>query len=68
MTYQETKLLRLQNTSQKIPLFKDVLSLINGKDAIIIEIEILTPETRKIIINNWPYTTDIFKEYTKWKL
>lgn len=35
------------------------------KDAIIIEIEILTPETRKIIINNWPYTTDIFKEYTK---
>lgn len=38
------------------------------KDAIIIEIEIHTPETRKIIINNWPYTTDIFKEYTKWKL
>lgn len=33
------------------------------KDAIIINIEILTPETRKITINNWPYDKNIFKEY-----
>lgn len=33
------------------------------KDAIIINLEILTPETRKITINNWPYDKNIFKEY-----
>lgn len=33
------------------------------KDAIIINIEILTPETRKITIHNWPYDKNIFKEY-----
>jgi tRNA threonylcarbamoyladenosine biosynthesis protein TsaE len=32
-------------------------------DAIIIDIEILTPETRKITIKNWPYDKNIFKEY-----
>ncbi len=35
------------------------------KDAIIIEIEILTPETRKIIIKNWPYDKNIFSEFVK---
>lgn len=35
-------------------------------DAIIIDIEILTPETRKITIKNWPYDKNIFKEYL-WK-
>ena len=38
------------------------------KDAIIIDIEILTPETRKITIKNWPYDKNIFSEYIKWKL
>ena len=37
------------------------------KDAIIIEIEILTPETRKITIKNWLYDKNIFSEFTKWK-
>ena len=37
------------------------------KDAIIIDIEILTPETRKITIKNWPYDKNIFSEFTKWK-
>lgn len=35
------------------------------KDAIIIEIEILTPETRKITIKNWLYDKNIFSEFTK---
>ena len=35
------------------------------KDAIIIDIEILTPETRKITIKNWPYDKNIFSEYIK---
>ena len=35
------------------------------KDAIIIEIEILTPETRKITIKNWIYDKNIFSEFTK---
>ena len=38
------------------------------KDAIIIDIEILTPETRKITIKNWPHDKNIFSEFTKWKL
>lgn len=33
------------------------------KDTIIIDIEILTPETRKINIKNWPYDKNIFKDY-----
>ncbi len=33
------------------------------KDAIIIDIEILTPETRKITIKNWSYDKNIFEEY-----
>ena len=37
------------------------------KDAIIIDIEILTPETRKITIKNWPYDKNIFSEFIKWK-
>lgn len=37
------------------------------KDAIIIDIEILTPETRKITIKNWSYDKNIFEEYL-WKL
>ena len=36
------------------------------KDTIIIDIEILTPETRKINIKNWPYDKNIFKDYL-WK-
>ena len=35
------------------------------KDAIIIDIEILTPETRKITIKNWSYDKNIFSEYIK---
>ena len=35
------------------------------KDAIIIDIEILTPETRKITIKNWHYDKNIFSEYIK---
>lgn len=35
------------------------------KDAIIIDIEILTPETRKITIKNWPYDKNIFSEFIK---
>lgn len=37
------------------------------KEAIIIDIEILTPETRKITIKNWPYDKNIFSEFIKWK-
>ena len=37
------------------------------KEAIIIDIEILTPETRKITIKNWTYDKNIFSEFIKWK-
>jgi tRNA threonylcarbamoyladenosine biosynthesis protein TsaE len=35
------------------------------KEAIIIDIEILTPETSKITIKNWPYDKNIFSEFIK---
>ena len=39
MNYNEIKEVRLQNTNQKIPLFKDVLKIVNGKVPVIIELK-----------------------------
>lgn len=40
MTYEEIKNIKLLNTEYTIPLFKDVLDLINGKVPIIVELKI----------------------------
>lgn len=57
VSYDEIKNLKLQNTDTFIPLFKDVLRLVNGKVPIIIELKtdvrcgILEPEVMKILNN-----------------
>lgn len=56
-TYEEIKNIKLQNTNNYIPLFKDVLKLINGKVPIIIEFKYdvkcgkLEKEAMKILKN-----------------
>lgn len=55
MTYEELKNIKLNNTNENIPLLKDVLTLVNGKVPIIIELKydvkygILEKEVIKIL-------------------
>lgn len=57
LNYNDLKTLKLQGTNQSIPLFKDVLNLINGKVPVIVELKydvkcgILEKEVIKILKN-----------------
>lgn len=70
-TYDEIKKLKLQNTNNYIPLFKDVLKLVNGKVPIIIELKYdvkcgkLEKETMNLLKNyKGMYAVKSFRPYT----
>lgn len=46
MTYEELQQLRLFDTGEKIPLFSDVLKIINGKVPLIMEVKMVDSKTR----------------------
>ena len=71
VTYEEVKKLKLQNTDNYIPLFKDVLNLIDGKVPIIIELKYdvkcgkLEKEVIEILKNyNGKYVVKSFNPFT----
>ena len=71
MNYNDLKNLRLQGTEQGIPLFEDVLKLINGKVPVIVELKydtkcgILEKEVIKILKNyNGKYAIKSFNPFT----
>ena len=46
MTYEELQKLRLLNSNEKIPLFSDVLKIIDGKVPLIMEVKMVNGKTR----------------------
>lgn len=46
MTYEELQALRLLNSEEKIPLFSDVLKIIDGKVPLIMEVKMVDSKTR----------------------
>ena len=46
MTYEELQQLRLFDTEEKIPLFSDVLKIIDGKVPLIMEVKMVNAKTR----------------------
>ncbi|MDY5845046.1 MAG: glycerophosphodiester phosphodiesterase family protein [Bariatricus sp.] len=66
-SYEDLKSLHLQGTSEKIPLFSEVLSYVNGRVPLLIELKLPTSDTRlcsytlKLLRNyNGPYMIQSF--------
>ena len=52
MTYDELSKLRLLNTDERIPLFSEVLGLVDGKVPLIVEIKMVNSATRVCVLAN----------------
>lgn len=58
LTYEELQELTLLTTGERIPLFKEVLALVNGKVPLIVEIKMVDNKTRVCELAN-----EVLKEY-----
>lgn len=71
LTYKELQQYRLQNTEERVPLFSDVLALVDGRTPLIIELkhyddaDLLCPLVWELLRNyKGPYCVESFDPYT----